>query len=189
MLVLKYSLSSEDHFRFNYYRFWQSPAQKKARLKLYLRFIFYTSLVIVFLHLSSNKPFTLQDFGVVVVIISIGCLCLPGVYRYFVRRKVEKLLADEKNASYLALTEHIINEVGIYTKDDYSESKYTWSSFVGIEETEDYYYLFIDTIKAIAIPKRVFASESERKQFESYLSKFLPLKAEFESLKQIHGIR
>jgi hypothetical protein len=96
-------------------------------------------------------------------------------------------LADEKNACYLAQTEHIFTEEGVYSKDDYSESKYNWSSIVSKEETKDCYYLFVDSLKAIAIPKRVFNSETERSQFDSYLSTFLPVRAEFEGLKQVHN--
>lgn len=188
MIILKYSLTPEDHYKFNYYRFWQSPSQKKSRLRLYLRLIFYMVLVIAFIQFLNNRPFSFRDLSVAGILILVACLLYPEVYRYSLKKRVNKLLSDEKNVSYLALTEHIINEEGIYTRDDYSESKYNWSSFVSKEETKDYYYLFVDSLKAIAIPKRVFSSEGERNQFESYLSRFFPVKAEFENLKQAHNI-
>jgi hypothetical protein len=145
-------------------------------------------LVIAFIQLLNNRPVTFRDLSVAGLLILVSCLLYPEVYRYSLNRQVSKLLLDEKNASYLALTEHIISEDGIYTKDVYSESKYNWSSFVNKEETKDYYYLFVDSLKAIAIPKRVFASAEEIKQFERYLSRFFPMKAEFENLKQVHNI-
>jgi hypothetical protein len=188
MIVLKYSLTPEDHYRFNYYRIWQSPSQKRVRLGIYLRLIFYMFLVIVVIHLLSNRPVTLQDVVIATLLILVGCLLLPEANRLSIKRRIDKLLSDEKNASYLALTEHVISDEGIYTKDDYSETKYNWSSFVSREETKDYYYLFIDSLKAIAVPKRIFISKEEESKFQYYLSTYLSVKAEFETLKHVHNV-
>lgn len=187
MLVLKYSLTPEDHYKFNYYRFWQSPSQKKARLRFYVRWIFYMVLIFIAIHWLRQRPPANQDLFVAVLLILVGGLLIPIVHRYSLKRQVDKLLEDEKNANYVAQTELTISDSGIHTKDDYEESRYPWSTFVKKEEAENYYYLFLDSIRAITIPKRVFISKEERKDFELYLSKFFPVTAEFESLKHFNS--
>jgi hypothetical protein len=188
MLVIKYSLTPDDHYKFNYYRFWKSPSQKKVRIRFYVRWIFYMVLIFIAIHWLRQRPPTNQDLLVAVVLILIGGLSIPIVHSYSLKRQIDKLLADEKNANYLAQTELTISYNGVYTKDDYEKSKYPWSTFVKKEESEFYYYLFLDSVRAITIPKRVFISQEERQEFELYLSKFFPVKAEFESLKQVNKI-
>jgi hypothetical protein len=75
MIVLKYALTPEDHYKFNYYRLWQSPSKKDARVKAYVRFVLYTTLGIVFIHIALvNRPASLQDIAVA------GLLCWLDAY-------------------------------------------------------------------------------------------------------------
>ena len=60
----------------------------------------------------------------------------------------------------------------------------SWSAFVNKVETDEYFYLYLNTILAIVIPKIVFKSLTEKKEFENILLAHFSLQAELNSLKQ-----
>lgn len=191
MVVLKYLLTAEDHYKFNYYRFWISPSSKKARIKYYLKFIVFVLIGGYIIHILSGNTFTKVDAGIYFLVSLIGVLLSPAIESINIKRQINKLLADPKNISYITPTELLISEKGIIDKNKFSESKYEWESIVRKEETKEYYFLHLTTLLVLSIPKRAFASEAERKEFDLYLSKYISLQTEFDGhlTKQIYKSR
>ncbi len=53
-----------------------------------------------------------------------------------------------------------------------------WKAVVRKTETETYFFLFINSIQAIIIPKRAFDNKDEKAEFKKMLSKHISLDAE-----------
>ncbi|MGZ5286965.1 MAG: YcxB family protein [Flavisolibacter sp.] len=181
MLILQYALSPEDHYAFNFFRLWSDPALKKQRMAYYLRVVIYSAVGLALFHTATGNPAQLSTILVYVAFVVIAILMVPSLIKTNIRKQVNRQLKSPANSNLLAPSEVIISDAGIVLKDKVSESKYEWQAIVKKQETVAYYYLYISTILVITIPKRVFASDLEKKEFDLYLSRNISLEAEFEN--------
>lgn len=181
MIVLNYSLTKKDHYYYNYYVLWSSPASKIKRRNYYLKQLIYFPIGYLISMLIINRPFDLLSLGLYSIFFIATLMLIPDIMKRRVRQQVERLLKDPKNEQYLAHTQLVISEQGISTKNQFSKSDYSWSAFVKKEETKEYYYLFINGMMAITIPKRILKKE-EIDQLDLYLSKYISLSAEFNAM-------
>jgi hypothetical protein len=179
MLILKYALRPGDHYTFNYYRLWSDPALKRQRYAYYLRVIFYSAIGFALLHAATDRPVNVSTIIVYVVFVSIAILLVPSLVKMNIRKQVNRLLKSPANRNLLGPSEVMISDAGIVLKDDTSENRYEWKAIIRKQETGDCYYLHINAMLVITIPKRVFSSETEKKEFDLYLSRNISLEAEF----------
>ena len=182
MVSLKYSLSKEDYVNYYTYLAWDAPGNKKKRLVYYgkqllpiIIFLFafyYTGLF--------NRPgnFILLIAG---FLIATTLLSFIGV-RTNTMRVAEKVAEHPENASIFLEASITVSEAGITTKNELMETKYQWKAILKKLESKNYYFLFINSLQAIVIPKRVFNSQEEKLQFEKLLSQFLSFEADVSHL-------
>ncbi len=180
MLILKYALRPEDHYTFNYYRLWYDPALKRQRYAYYLRVIFYSAVGFALFHAAANRPVNGPLILVYVVFVGIAILLVPSLVKMNIRKQVNRLLKSPANRNLLDTSEVMISDAGIVLKDETSENRYEWKAIIRKQETREHYYLYINAMLVITIPKRVFSSEAEKKEFDLYLSRNISLEAEFE---------
>ena len=181
MLVLKYALGPGDHYAFNYFRLWSDPALKKQRLAYYLRVAIYSAVGFAIFHAATSKPVNFSIILVYVVFVIIAIFMVPGLVKMNIRKQVNRLLKSPVNNNLLRSSEVMVSDAGIVLKDDASESKYEWKAIIKKQETKDCYYLHINSMLVITIPKRVFTSDLEKKEFDLYLSRNISLEVEFEN--------
>ena len=65
----------------------------------------------------------------------------------------------------------ILTEEGIKETSSIANSKINWDKIISLDETDDYIYIYISSISAYIIPKRVFKDKTEQKLFIGELSK------------------
>ena len=120
MLVLHYALTAEDHFQFNYYKYWQSKEAAPGRQKAYLN----TTLTVFFggmaMHFLLGIPFDNLFMAFYLLFGLCLILFLPALFRRKLRKNVNKLLSDPDNKTHTSPTELIVSESGIVNKDEYS---------------------------------------------------------------------
>lgn len=66
---------------------------------------------------------------------------------------------------FMAQREVVVDDVGIASRTDSTETKYAWSTIQKVESMPDFFVLFVDNDAAIPIPHRAFGSDVETEYF------------------------
>lgn len=178
MLVLKYHLTEEEYFDYNYYTAWASPEKKGYRVRYYLRvFILYTVVagLFVFSRQSQQWLWDLIIFGVIALAYF---MLVPWLIRKSIDRRVRDTLRLPENQHILGAAEVTLMDTGIIDKDEASESKYSWDAIVRKGETPLCYYLYTNSWHAIVIPRRAVQNPADRKELERIFDTYLSLSSE-----------
>lgn len=61
------------------------------------------------------------------------------------------------------------SEENISFSDKDSDGRFQWNAIKSFEEDRKAFYLYIDTIMALMIPKRYFVDKSEEQAFRKYV--------------------
>lgn len=179
MLVLKYQLTEEEYFDYNYYTAWSSPEKKGYRIRYYLRvFVLYAAVAVLFI-VGSNSRQKITDFIIFGIIALVYFLLVPWLIKKSIGRRVKDILRQPENQHVLGEAEIILMDNGIIDKDEASESKYNWDAIVRKAETPFCYYLYTNSHHAIVIPKRAIRNAEEKKELERLLNQHLSLTSEF----------
>jgi hypothetical protein len=179
MLVLKYHLTEEEYFDYNYYTAWASPEKKGYRIRYFLRvFVLYVAVAVLFI-VSRQSQQMLWDFIIFGIIAITYFLLVPWLIRRSIGRRVKDILRLPENQHVLGEAEVILMDTGIIDKDEASESKYTWDAIVRKAETPLCYFLYTNSQHAIVIPRRAIRNAAEKQELERMLSQHLSLTSEF----------
>ena len=178
MITLQYAISKEDYVNFYTYVMWDAPENKKKRFNYYVRQIIPIVLFIIAFYYTGiferNSKFILL---ILAFIFLTSLLSLFNVRSNTVRQG-EKVANDPNNSSVFLDIYMIVSETGISTKDTLMETKFQWNAFIKKQESKEYYFLFMSSMQALIIPKRIFNNADERIQFEKLLSQWLSFDAE-----------
>ena len=179
MLSLRYHLTEEEYFRYNYYTAWAAPDKKWYRIRYYLRvFLLYGAIAAIYIFANHSHQM-LVDFIIFGVIATIYFLLVPALIKRSIRRRVRTILAQPENGHVLDEAEVVLMDTGILDRDKSSESKYGWEAIVKKAETPDSYYLYTNSYHAIVIPKRVIYNPQEKQELQRLFNQHLPLSSEF----------
>ena len=181
MLHLRYHLSEEEYFEYNYYTAWAAPDRKKYRITYYLRVLLLYGGVALLYIFSNPEHRQIIDFSVFGIIALGYFLLIPFLIKRSVRRRAKQLLAQPENRHILNACEVILMDTGIVDKDEATESRYNWDAIVKKGETLNCYYLYTNSYHAIVIPKRTVNEAADKKELERLLIAYLPLSTEFVS--------
>jgi hypothetical protein len=179
MLTLKYHLTEEEYFDYNYYTAWAAPDKKGYRIRYYLRvFLLYAAIAGLYIF-SKHSEQIFIDFIIFGIIATIYFLLVPYLIKRSIQRRVKHILSQPENQHILQEAEVVLMDTGIIDKDSESESKYTWEAIVKKAETPTCYYLYTNSYHAIVIPRRVVASAHDKQELERLFNQYLPLSSEF----------
>ncbi len=182
MIVLSFQLTQEDLYQFNNYTSWTAPENRKKRLKYYLRNSLSGVVLIIFFLLFTEKinmPKLLLLAGLFFLILFIS---IPYWIKRHYRKYVKAFCTNPENSSFFEPLELTINETGILMKDNSSTSTYLWSAFIRKVETENYLYLYLNSILGVIIPKKSFESQKQKEDFDNLLLMYFPLQADLNSI-------
>src|SRR6266700_1865183 len=166
MLILKYYLTEEEYFDYNYFTSWASPDKKKYRIRYYIRVLILYAAVAGLYIFSNRNHFLLVNFIIFGVIALIYFLLVPTLIRMSVHKRVRDILAEPDNKHILDEAEITLTDTGITDKDNASESKYSWEAIVRKAETPACYYLYTNSYHAIVIPKRAVSNAQDRQELQ-----------------------
>ena len=178
MITLQYAITKEDYVNYYSYVTWDAPDKKRKRINYYIRQVIPLVLFIIAFYYTGiferNSKFILLILGFIFLT---SLLSLFNVRSNTVKQ-AEKVAEDPGNSSIYLDTSVIISETGISTKNALMQTTFQWNAFIKKQESKEYYFLFITSIQALIIPKRIFGSATERIQFEKLLTQYLSFEAE-----------
>ncbi len=182
MISLRYALTKEDYTNYYTYVMWDAPGNKKKRviyyakqvlpLLLFLAAFYYTGLF----NRPGNFILMIAAFFILTTI-----LAFFGV-RNNMMKQGEKVADDPDNSSVFLNLEVTVSDAGITVKDELKEVRYQWKAIIKKLESQNYYFLFHNSMQAIILPKRVFRNAEEKLNFEKILNQFLTFDADISHL-------
>jgi len=177
MVILRFRLTQEEYYQYNYYTAWSDPSKGAYRLRYFARvFILYG--VVASLYIITNSSHMIGvDISVFVATGSVYLLLVPFFIRWSVRRRVRDILSRKENLHVLDEAEIHLSDSGILDKDPVSESRYDWDAVVRMAETPESYYLYTNSYHAIVIPKRAIRSDDDKAEIGRLFIEHLPLSA------------
>lgn len=179
MVTIKFHLTEQEFFDFNYYTSWSAPERSRYRFLYYGKvFLLYFLIAAVYIFTNHSSQI-LVDF---VIFSSIGLvyfLLIPSLIRRSIRRRVRGMLADRENEHILQESQVSLDESGIYDKDSVSETRYDWEAIVRLSESETTFYLYTNSYHAIVIPKRAISGQDQLAALRKLLDMHLPLSSSF----------
>ena len=184
----KYKLTEEDYAEYNAYSSWHSNWQKKARLTFAIRLFIYCgiSMSATAILLMKLKPPRTGDYNTFIIILILLNLLNTFIYYqqapYNIKKKAIKLLHKEENQHLLDESELNINDQHIIATDNSSKTNYSWKSIVRYAVTKDFFYLYINSIQAIVIPKRLLGDQKEIDALDKFITEKIPLSSSFRSM-------
>lgn len=178
MVSLHYTISKEDYVNFYTHVMWDAPERRKARTKSIFRQLLFVVAFMAVYYFAGGFRF-LNRFSVIIIILMFGTSLLPLIGgRSSTEKQGEEFAENPENASVFSDNYVTVSDNGLEIKKNTADSKYTWEAIVRKSETPGYYFLFLNAIHAIIVPKRAFSSATEKNEFEQLLTKNLSLEAE-----------
>ena len=181
MLHLKYSISTLEFQEFVYYANWLSPDAKDYRFQYY----FFTMVIylvlgcILIFSMGGNAKFELQ-LAILAFVGFILFLFLRNNARSYPYKLAAKLIDEEGGSETITATRDVtISESGIVINYTNAEEKFSWAAIKRKIQHNNCFYLYTAPRNAIIIPKRIFTDTKDFELFETYLSRYLLLVADF----------
>ncbi|MEO6668332.1 MAG: YcxB family protein [Ferruginibacter sp.] len=182
MVSLKFAISKEDYANYYTYVMWDAPGNKKKRLYYYGKQLLPILLLLLAFYytgfLNRSDKFILVVVG---FFVATTLLSFLGI-RTTTMRQADKVAEDPGNSSIFLEHQVTVSDGGIIIKDELKEIRFQWKAIAKKLESQNYYFLFHNSIQAIIIPKRVFISQDEKMQFEKLLAQHLSFDAEVSHL-------
>ena len=182
MVSLKYTITKEDYVNYYTYVEWDAPANRKKRNIYYGRQIVPIILFILAFYYTGlfqrNGNFILLIAGFLVLTMF---LSVTGA-RTRIMKRAEQIADDPGNGSLFLESTLTASESGFSLKDEMTETKYQWKAFTKKLESKNYYFLFLNSIQALIVPKRIFTNNEQQSQFEKLLGQYLSFDADVSHL-------
>lgn len=183
MINFEYKITEQEYRDYCLYSGWQSPDKKSKRIKYYATymFIYFGGLFFLF-SISSNFRFSLAMIVVPIIIGSLLFLYLRNRIASHYDRHVKEAIKESGEDNILTTANLTFSESGIFGKTNSSEVRYSWSAIIKNIEVNNCYYLYLTSLQAIIIPKRIFNSPDDKIALEKMLLQNIPLKATLENI-------
>lgn len=169
MLSLKFSLTKEEYFEYNYYTAWAAPHKKGYRIRYYIKvFALYSIIAILYIFTNHSHRIAI-DLTIFAIIGAIYFLLVPLLIKHSIGRRTKLIIAEPENQHVFDESEIVLSDAGIIDRDNVSESRYDWEAIVKKADTPNSYYLYTNSYHAIVIPKRVVKTSQEQEELKRLL--------------------
>lgn len=171
-MELEFELTEEDYINYNIDHSKKSPSIKKSimiqRVFGPIVFIIAPFLVVKF----SDIPlwYWITIFGISSVV---WLIFYPKYANWEMKKRLKKMLEEGSNENLFNRRKIILTDQGLSQVSPTGETNVKWDSIVSIEETDEYIYIYISSVSAHIIPKRVFKDVNEQKLFIDEISKHI----------------
>ncbi|MEL6673991.1 MAG: YcxB family protein [Bacteroidota bacterium] len=167
-ITLNFDQKEEDLQQFNLHVAWTAPHRKRIRWRMRLTPLVIFTAMILLIESQRPGPFPWGTFTVMMAIGIVFALTIDRVFVYFLRRRVSKNI-QKQGDRFLGHRKLKFAEDEILVEDAHGTGTHKWSAFFKVEETPDYYYLYVSTHSAFVIPKWAFVDEGQQAAFKTLL--------------------
>lgn len=163
-MKITFELTEDDYINYNIDHSKQSESVKRSLL--IQRFmgpaIFVIAPFIITQFTDIPLWYWLLVFGVASIL---WFIFYPKYFRGEIARRVKKMLEEGNNENLFNQRSLELTSDGITEKSSIGKSHIHWAKINHLEETADYFYIYISSVSAHIVPKRVFGSLREQENF------------------------
>lgn len=173
-MELEFELLEQDYINFNIDHAKKASALKKNILmqRILGPIIFSLFPFIIRMYTEILMWYWVTIFGILSVS---WYVFYPKYFNWEMARRLKKMLKEGNNENILIQRKIRLSEQGILETSPIGETNISWSQVDKVEETDEYIYIYISSISAHIIPKRVFSDEDEKQMFMRVISKYYDL--------------
>ncbi len=160
-MKIEIDITRQDYLNFNFYHFRKKSLIRTAVIGL---------IGLMILQYSINKD--KETVSIIALAISSTLyIFIFAVIMYFSLSRSKSIPKD--NGSFLGKKVYEFSEDYISFRDKDSDGRFQWKAIKSFEEDSKAFYLYLDTIMALLIPKRHFMDKSEEQAFRKYVQRKL----------------
>jgi hypothetical protein len=153
-----YQTTPEDAIKFNMYIFDTSPTIRAQHRRVRIVTTLIPPVLLIILAIATGITFN----PTVIIILVLSAVAAFMIYKpfakYYQEKTVDKLMNNESSKQFFTEKTLTLHPEQIQTIPEMGENKMSWKAIKDIKIVPEYAYLFIDTLNAVVIPKRVFPS-------------------------------
>ncbi|MGB7606678.1 MAG: YcxB family protein [Lutisporaceae bacterium] len=167
-MKIEFNLTKEDYIAFNIHHIDNSPTIKRSLLiqRYGVSLIF---LIVPFIFSRMSGVPWMLSLAVYGVIFLAWITYYPKYFMYVTKKRVIRLIEEGDNSDILGTYSVTLTEEGVEQTSNSEESKSSWNAIQRIEETPDYFYIYISAINAYLVPIRAFGGITEKAVFMQIL--------------------
>ena len=170
-MELEFELLEKDYINFNINNAKKSSSLKKSifRQRILGPIIF---LIIPFIIKTYSEIPIWYWFIIFGALSVVWIIFYPKYIEWEMARRVRKMLKEGNNENLFARRKIIISDKGVLERSSFGETNMKWKQIDKVEEIVDYIYIYISSVSAHIIPKRVFRDENEKQTFIKEIQKY-----------------
>lgn len=168
-MELEFQLTEEDYVNFNMDHAKKSETMKKSILiqRILGPIIFMVAPFVI----TRFSDIPLWYWLIVFIILSfIWFFYYPNYAEWEIKRRVKKMFTEGNNENLFNVRKLIVDGERLSEISAIGESKVSWDKVISLDESEDYLYIYLSSVSAHIIPKRVFKNIQEQEEFISKVS-------------------
>jgi hypothetical protein len=182
IIQLRYELTKEDFFEFNYFHTWSDPAKQNNRFNRYFRYWLKITLpTFIFALIVKKGELNPEATRTYLIISLLGVLLVATTFVTAMKSQIRKLtnnfFNDPLNEKFLSVKNYEFSSNKIIVSDAWSVMEVQWEAIVRKAETEIAYYLFLNSHQAFVVPKKNIP-ELQKVHFDNILKENIPFIAE-----------
>ena len=178
MISLHYTITKKDYGSFYTFVMWGAAGRKKQRIKNILKQTGFVLLFLLVYYFSGGFKY-ITNFTIIIILLMFATSFIPLFgSKANIDKQVEEITEDIDNNSIFEETFLSASDTGLNIKTTTANVKYEWLAIIRKNETTDFYFLFLNAMQAIIIPKRAFKNKEENTAFDKILSRNLSFEAE-----------
>lgn len=157
---LQIALSSDDYVRF------QSAVQKRIAREAPVRYVFNAvletlPLFVTFFAVPYFVVASVDAFKPFAMIIAIAVVCAA----YALKKSLASAFRPSQQSEFFRPRQLSMTDNGVEQTTVNVSERYSWNAIRAVEEGKDAIYLFLDRVRAIVVPYRVFHADADRDHF------------------------
>lgn len=170
-MELEFELIEEDYINYNIDHAKKSSSVKKNIMtqRLLGPILFLTIPFVIRRYTEIPLWYWLTLFGICSVV---WIVFYPKYFNWEMTRRVKKMLKEGNNENIFIKRKITLSSQGILEISAIGETNIAWEKVEKVEETDEYIYIYISSISAHIIPKRVFKDENEKQMFIKEIKKY-----------------
>lgn len=164
MFELNYQMTKEDYIEFNEFH---SKNSKTVMRSINFTRMLVPILIFFFLFISGN----IKDLVMISIFSIYSVLWFifsSKIILYSIRKKVLKMVEEDNQGDLFTLKKITIDNSRIHWQSENSAGNYNWSTVVKVCETNKAVYIYVSSIQALVIPKRLSSQMIDMKELVDY---------------------
>ncbi|NOT52340.1 MAG: YcxB family protein [Chitinophagaceae bacterium] len=183
----QYTLTPEEYALYNVYTVWSAPDKRQYRIQSFISIFFLgamgaISAIYMMGSISSRDMYSSFSW----IVVGVLSLVVAVIFNLSVGPRTKKnavrLVQLDENKYIISESMIELTDQNLHHKDDNSETYQSYHSIARVSEANDCIYIYVNTVQAYIIPKRIFKSKEEEDDVLKFLTQKISVTSSLRSI-------